>query len=73
MITLERAKQLFEEMIKSNDGYALDQVSEVALEEPVYVVIAVDKNGNQVLPGQIFPAIRKKDGKAVNFDYTCPA
>lgn len=60
-------------MTKSSDGYTLNQVSEIALEEPVYVVIAVDKNGNQVMPGQIFPAIRKKDGKIVNFDYICPA
>lgn len=72
MITIEQAKAMFEEMIKESDKeYYFDQISEIAFEEPIYVMIALDKNGNQVFPGEVFPSIRKKDGKVI--DYHFPA
>lgn len=70
MITLERAKAMFEEMIKNSDkGYCLDQISEIAFEEPIYVMIALDKDGNQVFPGEVFPSIRKRDGALIDFKF----
>lgn len=72
MITIEQAKEMFEEMIKNSEKeYYFDQISEIAFEEPIYVMIALDKNGNQVFPGEVFPSIRKKDG--VIIDYRFPA
>lgn len=70
MITLEQAKSMFEEMIKnSSEAYRLDQVSELALDDPIYVMIALDKEGNQIFPGEVFPSIRKSDGATVNFAF----
>lgn len=70
MITLEQAKVMFEEMIKnSSEAYRLDQISEIAFDDPIYVMIALDKDGNQVFPGEVFPSIRKKDGTIVNFAF----
>lgn len=70
MITLEQAKEIFEEMIRSNhEGYQLEQISEIAFDEPIYVMIATDREGNQVFPGEVFPSIRKKDGAVVNFTF----
>ena len=72
MISMEQAKAMFEEMIKESDKeYYFDQISEIAFVEPIYVMIALDKNGNQVFPGEVFPSIRKKDGKVI--DYRFPA
>lgn len=68
MITMERARAMFEEMIKNSDkGYCLDQISEVAFEEPIYVMIAHDRHGDQVFPGEVFPSIRKRDGALIDF------
>ena len=70
MITIEQAKAMFEEMIKNSEKeYSCDQISEIAFEEPIYVMIALDKNGNQVFPGEVFPSIRKKDGAIINFTF----
>lgn len=70
MITIEQAKVMFEEMIRnSNKEYRFDQISEVVLEEPLYVMIAVDEDGNQVFPGEVFPSIRKSDGAIVSFSF----
>lgn len=72
MITLEQAKAMFEEMIKNSEKkYHFDQISEIAFEEPIYVMIALDDKGNQVFPGEVFPSIRKKDGAII--DYHFPA
>ena len=72
MITIEQAKAMFDEMIKnSKKKYFFDQISEIAFEDPIYVMIALDENGNQVFPGEVFPSIRKKDGAIV--DYRFPA
>lgn len=72
MITIDQAKEMFEEMIKNSEKeYYFDQISEIAFEEPIYVMIALDKNGNQVFPGEVFPSIRKKDGAII--DYRFPA
>lgn len=70
MITMEQAKAMFEEMIKNSDEeYCLDQISEIAFEEPIYVMIALDKDGNQIFPGEVFPSIRKKDGALIDFRF----
>lgn len=70
MVTLEQAKRMFEEMIKnSSEIYHLDQVSEIALDDPIYVMIALDKEGNQIFPGEVFPSIRKSDGATINFAF----
>ena len=70
MITLEQAKSMFEDMVQSHgEGYRLDQVSEIAFEEPIYVMIALDKEGNQIFPGEVFPSIRKKDGALIDFEF----
>ena len=70
MITVEQAKAMFEEMIiNSKKEYRLDQLSEIALEEPIYVMIAVDKEGNQIFPGEVFPSVRKSDGAIIDFSF----
>lgn len=70
MITLEQAKVMFEEMTKnSGKKYRLDQISEIAFDDPIYVMIALDEDGNQVFPGEVFPSIRKKDGAIINFTF----
>ena len=70
MITIDQAKEMFEEMIKNSEKeYYFDQISEIAFEEPIYVMIALDKNGNQVFPGEVFPSIRKKDGAIIDYRF----
>lgn len=70
MITMEQAKAMFEEMIKNSEKeYHIDQLSEIAFEEPIYVMIAVDKDGNQVFPGEVFPSVRKRDGAIIDFKF----
>ena len=70
MITLEQAKVMFEEMTKnSGKKYRLDQISEIAFDDPIYVMIALDEDGNQVFSGEVFPSIRKKDGAIINFTF----
>lgn len=70
MITVEQARAMFEEMLRNNDKeYRFDQISEIAFEDPIYVMIAVDKEGNQVFPGEVFPSIRKRDGAIIDFKF----
>lgn len=70
MITQEHAKAMFEEMIRNNGKkYRFDQISEIAIEDPIYVMIAIDEDGNQVFPGEAFPSIRKRDGALVDFAF----
>ena len=70
MITIEQAKAMFDEMLKNSEKkYFFDQISEIAFEEPIYVMIALDENGNQVFPGEAFPSIRKKDGAIINYRF----
>ena len=70
MITLEQAKATFEDMVlKRGEGDRVNQISEITFDEPIYVMIALDKNGNQIFPGEVFPAIRKRDGAIVDFEF----
>ena len=70
MITSEQAKKMFEEMIFSKRGeYQFEQMSEIVTDDPFYVMIAVDKNGNQVFPGEIFPSIRTRDGALIDYSF----
>ena len=74
MITLERAKEMFAQMIAdSGREDQIDNVWEIEFDDPIYVMMVIDKEGNQQLPGRLFPAIRKSDGKIVDFEYPCPA
>lgn len=70
MIALETARAMFEEMLKNSNGvYQLDQISEITLDEPIYVMIALDKDGHQIFPGEVFKSIRKSDGKFIDFKF----
>lgn len=70
MITKEQARAMFDEMIKnSGKSYRFDQMSEIAFEDPIYVMIAIDEEGNQIFPGEVFPSIRKKDGALIDFEF----
>ena len=70
MISLDCAKRMFEEMVNTKGGgYCVEQVSEIAFEDPIFVMIALDSEGNQIFPGEVFPSIRKKDGKFVDFSF----
>lgn len=74
MITLERAKEMFTKMIsESGKNYRIDIVWEIDDEEPIYAMMVIDEEGNQQLPGRLFPAIRKSDGELVDWEYPCPA
>lgn len=74
MITLEKAKEIFAQMvIDSGKKCQIDAVWEIESEEPIYVMTVVDEDGRQQLPGRLFPAIRKKDGSIVDWEYPCPA
>lgn len=74
MITLERAKEMFAKMIsESGKNYRIDIVWEIEDEEPIYVMMVIDEEGKQQLPGRLFPAIRKSDGELVDWEYPCPA
>lgn len=70
MITLEQATMMFEDMVKNSDkAYSVEQVTEITFEDPIYVMIALDENGDQIFPGEAFPSIRKRDGELVNFAF----
>lgn len=74
MITLAQAREMFAKMIaEKGEGYSMDQVFEIEFDDPIYVMTVIDKNGEQILPGRVFPAIRKRDGMLVDDVVPCPA
>ena len=74
MVTLEQAKTKFAEIVaKNGSGYQIADVWELSLSDPIYVMMLIDENGNQLFPGEVFPSIRKSDGVLVDFKYPCPA
>lgn len=74
MITLEQAKKMFEDMIaESKKSYQVYEVWEIDLDEPIYVMTAIDEDGAQHFPGDPFQSIRKSDGALVDFEFPCPA
>ena len=73
MITLDQATLIFKKMIAdSGKEYRIDQVWEVELDEPIYVMSVIDKDGKRFLPGRLFPAINKLDGTLVPDEFPCP-
>ncbi len=74
MITLEQAKAMFSKMIaESEKSYTIDTVYEICFDEPIYAMIVLDEDGNQLFPGEVFPSIRKADGAIINYIDPCPA
>lgn len=74
MITLEQAKKIFAQMIAdSGKQCQIDDVWEIEFDDPIYVMMVIDEDGNQQLPGILFPAIRKSDGAIINYEFPCPA
>lgn len=68
MITIEQAKEKFRKLVESSEKkYTIQTVWEISFDDPIYAMIAIDENGNQVFPGEAFPSIRKNDGSLVNF------
>lgn len=74
MVTLEQAKKKFAEMVaESEKNYQIDGIWEVSLAEPIYVMMVIDENGDQLLPGEAFQSIRKADGSLVDFRFPAPS
>ena len=74
MITLEQAKKMFCEMVaKSGKSYTIDVVYEISFDEPIFAMIVLDEDGNQLFPGEVFPSIRKLDGAIIDYKDPCPA
>ena len=74
MVSLEQAREIFADLVKkSGEQYRIEQVQEIQFEEPIYVMIALDANGDQVFPGEKFPSIRKSDGALIDYSFPCPA
>lgn len=70
MITIEQAKQQFQKLVESSEKkYTIQTVWEISFDDPIYAMIAIDENGNQVFPGEVFPSIRKDDGSLVDFRF----
>ena len=38
-------------------------------DDPIYAMIALDKDGEQIFPGEVFPSIRYTDGSLVFWEY----
>ena len=61
-------------MIETSGGnYTLDFVMEAQFEEPLYVPVLIDENGEQLLPGEKLQSIEKSTGRLVDFIFPCPA
>lgn len=74
MVTLEEATAIFQKLIdEQKEEYTLDQISLVMFDDPLYIMIARDKDGQQIFPGEVFPSIRYADGSLVLWEYPCPA
>lgn len=74
MITLERAKEMFAQMVSdSGKNYQIDAVWEIEYDDPIYVMTVIDEDGKQHLPGDLFQSIRKRDGSLIDYEFPCPA
>ena len=74
MLTLEQATIIFQKLIDEQKAeYTIDQISLIMFDDPIYVMIALDKNGKQIFPGEVFPSIRYADGSLVYWEDPCPA
>lgn len=74
MITLEQAESKFREIIASGDeSVKIAKVWEIQFEDPLYVVMCIDKNGNKIYPGERYPSIRKSDGSVIDWKEPCPS
>lgn len=74
MITLEQAKIMFNDMIKdSGKDYKLDVVLVAEFDEPLYIPVLIDENGEQLLPGEKLQSIEKSTGRLVDYIFPCPA
>lgn len=74
MITLEQAeKKLCEIVAACDETVRVLKVWEIQFDDPLYVVMCVDKYGNKIYPGERFPSIRKRDGEVVNWEEPCPS
>lgn len=70
MITIDQAKEQFLNMIeKAEKKYTIQKVWEISFDDPIYAMIAIDQNGKQVFPGEVFQSIRKADGSLVDFSF----
>ena len=70
MITLAQASAIFQKLIDEQEQeYTIDQISLIMFDEPIYVMIALDKDGKQIFPGEVFPSIRYADGSLVIWEY----
>ena len=73
MITLEQATAIFQKLIdEQEEEYTIDQISLIMFDDPLYVMIARDKNGKQIFPGEVFPSIRYADGSLELWEDPCP-
>lgn len=74
MITLEQAEKKLRKIIAECDkSVKVLKVWEIQFDDPLYVVMCIDKNGDKIYPGERFPSIRKRDGAVVNWQEPCPA
>lgn len=72
MITLEQATERFQQMVsEADEKYTIEKIWEIMFDDPIYAILVVDTNGNQLFPGEVFPSIRKRDGALI--DFTFPA
>ena len=70
MITLSEAIEMFNAMINdTKKGYQVEDVWEIDFEEPIYVATVSDANGDQFLPGELFPCIKKKNGELIDWKF----
>jgi len=78
MITIDEARKMVEELIrKSGKQLTIVNISEVQDADndydSVYVYFLEDQeNGKVYYPGELFPTIRKGDGKFVDFTIVPP-
>lgn len=74
MITLERARIMFADMVaKNEEKFVIDEIWEIQFDEPIFVMTVTDAEGVQYLPGVKFPSIRKSDGAIIDYQFPCPA
>lgn len=73
-ITLEEATEMFEKMVEQEKGYTVDQVWETRdpVFGPIFTMIAIDSEEEQVFPGIKLKSIRKEDGALVDYRIPCP-
>ena len=70
MITLLEAKKMFEQMLKETKAKcSIDDVWEIEVDEPIYVATVSDAEGNQFLPGEFLPCIKKENGELIDWKF----